>query len=593
MTKDLHELARKYARKMIDRDSYRKSRSELIKGICAGEIEVKTREYLAPVKNLPEELAETGQNIVTQFSRSEKNTTASEKPGHPPWSIKQKNILIGMVVTLLLAVIILATLLLPITDDSAPTQKIEIPVVKSNTGQILITDFIQQKNWSQNNMKSFITSWQSLSEQDHSATTGSPEMKRLINIIYQRLLGERALLSLGDVENAVANQQSLINFADELGIDDGRLTILDPVPKIVDIDVEVEEVSIQTTPDSNIGTMAEATNGIEESFMVNEEPLNSLTEEPIEEEPIEEEPIETIVATNDQSESSPAFTTEPIDVDVEENTAKEIPKDATMLEPEETKIIARKSMNKAACKTSLVKSRKPFCQDRIEGAGNGPKMVVIRSGKFTMGGKEKTEQPVHTVTINSPFAMSVHEISFGEYEIFCQSENLSCPKQPWLGKDYPVVNVSHSDAISYTEWLSQKTEQLYRLPTEAEWEYAARAGTKTEYPFGDKILITDAVFSAKKKLSAPLPKTDRSINRNKFRLYHMVGNIREWVADSWHDGYSGAPEDGRVRVSDVNEFVVRGGSYTDSSNALRSGAREKLSSADKYTGFRVLQELSE
>ena len=73
----------------------------------------------------------------------------------------------------------------------------------------------------------------------------------------------------------------------------------------------------------------------------------------------------------------------------------------------------------------------------------------------------------------------------------------------------------------------------------------------------------------------------------------MVGNVREWVADTWYEGYSAAPEDGSARISSTNEFVVRGGSYADSSEALRSGAREKLSSADNYTGFRVLQELAE
>ena len=232
--------------------------------------------------------------------------------------------------------------------------------------------------------------------------------------------------------------------------------------------------------------------------------------------------------------------------------------------------------------------------NKIEGLGNGPTMVVIRNGKFTMGGKNSNEQPAHTVTISAPFAMSVHEISFADYENFCESTGSTCPKQPWSGKDYPVVNVTHSDATSYAAWLSNETGQAYRLPSEAEWEYAARAGTKTEYPFGDEILITNAVFSDRKKLSAPLPKSDRSINRNKFRLYHMVGNVREWVSDTWQDSYSGAPGDGSARIdSGGSEYVVRGGSYTDSAEALRSGARNKSSTADNYTGFRVIQELSE
>ena len=109
-------------------------------------------------------------------------------------------------------------------------------------------------------------------------------------------------------------------------------------------------------------------------------------------------------------------------------------------------------------------------------------------------------------------------------------------------------------------------------PSESEWEYAARGGTTTPYPFGDEILISDAVFSDRKQLNAPLPKTDRSVNRNKFKLYHMVGNVREWATDDWHEGYDGAPSDGSARNNSGTPMrVIRGGSYADSAEALRSG----------------------
>ena len=120
-------------------------------------------------------------------------------------------------------------------------------------------------------------------------------------------------------------------------------------------------------------------------------------------------------------------------------------------------------------------------------------------------------------------------------------------------------------------------------------------GTTTPYPFGDEILISDAVFSDRKQLNAPLPKTDRSINRNKFKLYHMVGNVREWATDDWHEGYDGAPSDGSARNNSGTPMrVIRGGSYADSAEALRSGAREKqvADTKDEFTGFRIVQELS-
>jgi len=421
-------------------------------------------------------------------------------------------------------------------------------------------------------------------------------MKRLINTIYQQLLDERALLSLGDVENAVVNQHMLVNFAEKLGIEDKRLNVFEPEP-VTHIETETMQPSMVDLVDS--GTML--TESSTETVTTTEGESDLLagdaeSQSPESQSTVAENPQETqeAMASDDQQiETTPETSPEQND-SVQEIQTQKIPVKEINVEQPAPKTITQKTSNKAACKASLAKSRKPYCRDKIEGVGNGPTMVVIRSGEFTMGGKNKDEQPAHKVTINSHFAMSVHEISFGEYDMFCQSKNTSCPNQPWSGKDYPVVNITHSDATTYTEWLSEKTGQSYRLPSEAEWEYAARAGTKSEYPFGDEILITNAVFSDKKKLSAPLPKSDRTINKNKFRLYHMVGNVREWVADTWHDGYSGAPVDGSAYVdTGANQYLVRGGSYADPAEALRSGARQKLLSADNYTGFRVLQELAE
>lgn len=226
--KNLHELSTEYAQHLIGRDNYRKSRSALIRGICAGEIEVKTREYLAPIKDLSKELTET------ERGRLKKNNTISTRlePKSPmthylAWIFKQKNILIRTMIVLLPAIIWLIILLLPTTNNE-PVQTKEVQMPKNSVGEILITDFIQQKNWSKNSMESFLLSWQSLSEQNHSVAVNSPTMQRLISAIYRQLLSERALLSLGDVENVITNQQSLINFADELEIDDKRLTVLRP-----------------------------------------------------------------------------------------------------------------------------------------------------------------------------------------------------------------------------------------------------------------------------------------------------------------------------------------------------------------------------
>ena len=615
--KNLRELAREYAQNNIDRESYRNSRRELIQGICAGEIEVEAHEYLAPLETFSEDLDDTTENMITEIVQQAKKTKPAATPKKPETpqakvepkpapspaepsigNFKQKNILIGAGAIIVLCILLLVILLFPTAEDK-PSTKIDLPVVLSSAGQGLIIDFIQQKNWSQENLDVFVTSWQQMSDQEQTTAFSSLEMKRLINTIYQQLLDERALLSLGDVENAVANQHMLVNFANQLGIEDKRLKVFEPDP-VTQIETEITEAT-ETGQPSMVDTVDSGTiltdSGNETVTETDNENVllsaNTESQNPESESALAESLQETTATNDHQIETTPEITPEQ-QSSVEEIPTQEIPDKEINVEQPAPKTITQKTLNKAACKASLVKSRKPYCRDKIEGVGNGPTMVVIRSGEFTMGGKNKDEQPAHTVTINSHFAMSVHEISFGEYDVFCQSKNTPCPKQPWSGKDYPVVNITHSDATTYTEWLSEKTGQSYRLPSEAEWEYAARAGTNSKYPFGDEILITHAVYSDKKKLSAPLPKSDRSINKNKFRLYHMVGNVREWVADTWHDGYSGAPVNGSARVdTGVNQYVVRGGSYADSAEALRSGARNKSSSADNYTGFRVLQELSE
>jgi formylglycine-generating enzyme required for sulfatase activity len=248
------------------------------------------------------------------------------------------------------------------------------------------------------------------------------------------------------------------------------------------------------------------------------------------------------------------------------------------------------------CSPALLRSSVPYCRDPIPAAEtNGPTMVVVPPGKFIMGGKLKQEQPRHRVSINYVFAISVHEITYGEFSAYCQTTRQKCPPQPWTGKDYPVVNITWHQARDYARWLTDNTGRHYRLPSEAEWEYAARAGTDTSYPSGDRLTHNDAVFSGDQMLNGPLPKTDRSIHRNLFRIYHMAGNVREWTLDNWHKNYHGAPGDGGAWLSGAAGLrVVRGGSYADAAAALRSAARLALpaDNADRYTGFRVVQEFS-
>jgi formylglycine-generating enzyme required for sulfatase activity len=246
------------------------------------------------------------------------------------------------------------------------------------------------------------------------------------------------------------------------------------------------------------------------------------------------------------------------------------------------------------CRTELIGSRRPLCHDVLASGEAGPELALIPSGAFDMGSNASTpEGPVHHVTLRKPFAISVYEVSQAEFRPFCQSAGHSCAAQPWSGDDYPVVNASWNDAVAYVEWLSSVTGQHYRLPTESEWEYAARAGQTGLYPSGDSLSATDAWFALHQAPSRPAPR-NQQFNHNSFRLYHMVGNVREWVDDTWYGSFAGAPADGSARsTGQAGYHVVRGGSYVDNSSKLRLTTREGLPVAtrDALTGFRVVREL--
>lgn len=248
-----------------------------------------------------------------------------------------------------------------------------------------------------------------------------------------------------------------------------------------------------------------------------------------------------------------------------------------------------------SCRVELARSRRPLCHDLVAGGGAGPEMAVVPAGVFDMGSPAAAEeQPVHHVSIGQPFAVSVYEVSQGEFKQFCDATHHPCAQQPWSGDDYPMVNVSWDDARAYTDWLSSVTHHHYSLPTEAQWEYVARAGSTGLYPNGDSTLSpTDANYSVSKLQTVAARRSDR-FNANAFRLMHTLGNVREWVEDAWVQNYKGAPDDGSaVNSTQAAMRVARGGSYADGASRLRLSLREGLApgTRDVTTGFRIVREL--
>lgn len=226
-----------------------------------------------------------------------------------------------------------------------------------------------------------------------------------------------------------------------------------------------------------------------------------------------------------------------------------------------------------------------------------PDMVVILAGSFQMGDLSNTGQPnelpVHTVNMPS-FAMSKYETTFDEYDVFAVATNRELPNHGFSERaGRAVVGITWDDATAYAVWLSTQTGKTYRLPSESEWEYAARAGTATDYHWGDETDCTKANYAVCVLLSTVLV---GSYAPNQFGLYDMHGNASEWVQDCWNDSYNSAPTDGSAWLTgDCDRRVTRGGSWgsypSTLSTSLRSAARFPLLPPDGGAGFRLAQDL--
>ncbi len=211
-------------------------------------------------------------------------------------------------------------------------------------------------------------------------------------------------------------------------------------------------------------------------------------------------------------------------------------------------------------------------RDRLKDNSEGPEMVLIPVGTFRMGditgnGRDN-EQPVHEVSVES-FHMGIFPVTFAEYDLFCEATNREKPDDECWGRDNrPVINVSWHDAVAYTEWLTQQTNQTYRLPTEAEWEYAARAGTETDYWWGNDIDEAKANYNENLGKTSPVGNYDH----NPFGLYDMLGNVREWTCSEYEDKYNGKEKVIISNKIDKNR-VLRGGSWNAVQTYLRIAYR--------------------
>jgi formylglycine-generating enzyme required for sulfatase activity len=244
-----------------------------------------------------------------------------------------------------------------------------------------------------------------------------------------------------------------------------------------------------------------------------------------------------------------------------------------------------------------------------------PEMVVVPTGSFMMGSRDSDEaRPLHTVTIAKPLAVSKYELTFAEWDA-CEAQG-SCKHAGDAGfgrGQQPVINVSWDEAKQYVTWLSWITGKTYRLLAEAEYEYAARGGQETKYPWGDNIKLNGTAMANclecgsqwDGKQTAPVG----SYAPNRFGLHDMVGNVMEWTEDCYHDSYDGAPSDGSAWLEApprpilgpqhpnpgdyCTHHVVRGGAWDLLLAFLHSANRAGTPTVNRNDdlGFRVARTL--
>ena len=207
------------------------------------------------------------------------------------------------------------------------------------------------------------------------------------------------------------------------------------------------------------------------------------------------------------------------------------------------------------------------------------------------------ETPEHPVQV-APFAIGTHEITTEEYSTFLQLTRGQPPAAPLGEPRMPVHGISWNDAVAYTRWLSEQTGLHYRLPSEAEWEYAASAALELHYWWGPKMEDRRAHCRlncglSPSEVAGPVPVG--GFAPNPFGLYDTSGNVSEWTADCWNPNYQGAPHDGSAwTTGDCEQRAVRGGSYESPAKSLRHTHRDRLTASTRLPGYglRVARDLT-
>ena len=300
---------------------------------------------------------------------------------------------------------------------------------------------------------------------------------------------------------------------------------------------------------------------------------------------------ELLIKTERELEEE-AFKNKQIELRREEEELARIREEEAQASQQQQELEKKRLALAKAARTNTVKERPIFTADF-----SGPPLVNVKKGCFMMGSplsepSRDIDEALHYVCIERDFEIGKYEVTFDEYDLFVRDTGGTTPNDwAWGRANRPVINISWVDATAYTQWLTEKTGKRYRLPTEAEWEYAARAGSTTRYPWGDIAEDNRANCDGCKGNLAGNLRTEMvgAFQPNAWQLHDTAGNVWEWTCSVYDDSYSGAEL--RCVTSGDAPQVIRGGSWKDEPSNIRSAYRNGNVPKEKSNdiGFRVVR----
>ena len=598
MTRSIKEqfrvLVDEHERGLLPRDDYRRLRAALMQRALEGH------------EDSPDEPEITRPRPAKPAPPPPPAPSEPPPPAAPPASLMRR--IMPFAIAGIVGLGVLLFLLLPDADDEPARTTLSEPRAAAPERPDIADVFLDDEDWSPGRLRRLMRDWNDLTATERAQAQEASSYR-----VMAREIRDRLRVAEMDPDSRGPETAVLVQLADVMELQDTQVLsallreprtppptrpVDEPTPPATPVDPQPatplpdrEPTSADNLPTGSSdrpprpapqpSTPADATTPSDDGGDEDAATPVAMT-------PVERPPPATVVA--------PARTTEPTSAVAPGQAAPTAVTPPEPRDPVAPVAATPKSAGASRSDCDRAPAKKTTCRDRLDGDVTGPRLAILRPGQFQMGSERvDAAKPVHEVTIDYAFAIAVNEVSFAEYAEFCRDTQRTCPENPWGDDALPVVNVTWDDARAYAQWWSGRTGHTYRLPTEAEWEYAARGGKTTEFPFGDSINYLHAHFSGRDRRDRPVDVASDFVATNGFKLRHIVGNVSEWTQDVWQADYDNAPADGSARTSgDASRRVVRGGSFEQREPAMRSAAREgqPAAKAARTIGIRLVREIS-